>query len=416
MMKKIVVRAAQALAALAVALGVAALSIHLGGLPSFTPQEPPVKAEPTPEQLSRGRKLVGLLCQDCHENTRTHQLTGKPMSDLPKAFGEIYSKNITNHPTRGIGQWSDGQLVYFLRTGVRPDGQYVPPWMAKFPHLSDADLLAVVAFLRSGAPLVAASDALPPGVTRPSLLSKVLARTVFRPLPYPAQPVEAPPKADRVAYGRYLTFALDCYSCHSADFKTMNVLEPEKTPGFLGGGNLLVDGAGAEIFSANLTPDDETGIGRWTEAQFVRAVTTGVRPDGRVLRYPMLPKTGLEVEEVGAIYAYLRTVPKLHHEVKRPAAPGAVAAAQDRSGAALFEIYGCVSCHGTSGVGPVGDLRSANEHYPSDRDLRTWIDEAPSLKPGTRMPAWKGLIREEDYAPLLEHVRALARPEEQARR
>lgn len=412
---RLAVRALQVLAVLATLLGGLALALHLAGLPRFTPWEPPLHAAATPEHLARGQKLVGLLCVECHLDPETGQLTGKHQTDTPAIFGDIYSRNITNHPTRGIGGWSDGQLVYFLRTGVRPDGQYVPPWMAKFPHLSDEDLLSVVAFLRSGDPLVAASPAEPPGVTRPSLLSKALARTLFQPLPYPAQPVLAPPATDRVATGRYLLVALDCYSCHSEDFKTMNVLEPEKTPGFMGGGNALLDAEGQVVLSANLTPDPETGIGRWSEQDFVRAVTTGVRPDGRVLHYPMTPRTGLDDAEAGAIFAYLRTIPALRHQVARPAAPGAVAVA-GASGEALFRSYGCVSCHGASGVGPVGDLRTANEHFPTDQALRRWIDEAPALRPGTRMPAWKGLIREEDYPALLAHVRSLAHRDEQARR
>ena len=196
----------------------------------------------------------------------------------------------------------------------------------------------------------------------------------------------------------------------------MNVLEPEKTPGYLGGGNTLTDAEKKPIPSANLTPDDETGIGRWSEADFVRAVTKGVRPDGRVLHYPMLPKTELEEDEVTAIYAYLRTVPKLRNAVKRPAIELATTAAASDPGKRAYQKYGCGSCHGESGVGLVGDLRGANEHFASDEALRAWIEDAPKQKPGTKMPPWKGIIREEDYAPLMGYVRSLARPGKSATR
>lgn len=72
--------------------------------------------------------------------------------------------------------------------------------------------------------------------------------------------------------------------------------------------------------------------------------------------------------------------------------------------------YGCGACHGTNGAGAGGaDLRTANEHYPTDAELRAWIEDAPSKMPGTRMPAWKGVIKDEDHAPLMAYVRVLAR-------
>jgi mono/diheme cytochrome c family protein len=81
-----------------------------------------------------------------------------------------------------------------------------------------------------------------------------------------------------------------------------------------------------------------------------------------------------------------------------------------KPGKRLYVQYGCVGCHGETGVGMGGaaDLRRANEHYPNDADLRAWIEDAPSKKPGTRMPAWKGIVRDEDYALLMTYIRSLA--------
>ena len=72
-------------------------------------------------------------------------------------------------------------------------------------------------------------------------------------------------------------------------------------------------------------------------------------------------------------------------------------------GKELYERYGCVSCHGDDGVG-IADLRQAAEHYPTRETLKAWIQDAPSIRPGTRMPAWRGVIREEHYEPLIDHV------------
>ena len=52
----------------------------------------------------------------------------------------------------------------------------------------------------------------------------------------------------------------------------------------------------------------------------------------------------------------------------------------------------------------IADLRQADEHYPTRAQLKAWIRDAPSIKPETRMPAWDGVIREEDYEPLMDYV------------
>ncbi|MDB4937229.1 MAG: putative diheme cytochrome c-553 [Labilithrix sp.] len=415
-MKKLLKRASYVLGAIVALAAALALYIEIDGIPTYAHDTPVLTVVRTPERVARGKRLSTLLCNECHLNNETHALTGKHIEELPAEFGDVYSKNITSHPEMGIGKWTDGELEYFLRTGVRPDGQYVPPWMVKLPHLSDEDLHSIIAFLRSDDALVAPSATPPLGKTKPTFLAKALAHAVFRPLPYPKEPIPTPSRTDRVAYGKYLTFTLDCWSCHSADFKSMNVMEPEKTLGYMGGGNTLMDAEKKPIFSANLTPDDETGIGRWSEADFVRAVTKGLRPDGRPLHYPMLPKTELEEDEVTAIYAYLRTVPKIHNAVKRPSIEVAATAPANEHGKQLYQKYACGSCHGANGVGLVGDLRGANEHFPTDDGLRAWIEDASTQKPGTKMPTWKGIIRDEDYGPLMAYVRTLARPGKSAAR
>jgi mono/diheme cytochrome c family protein len=278
--------------------------------------------------------------------------------------------------------------------------------MVKLPLLSDDDLESIVAFLRSDDPLVAPLAVDPPGRSRPSFLTKLLSYVVFKPLPLPRQPIATPPITDTVAYGRYLSSSLSCFGCHSADFKTMNELEPERSAGFMGGGNPLLDQNGDVVRSANITPDEETGIGKWSEADFIRAVRTGVRSDRRVLVYPMEPLPELTEEDAAALYAYLKTVPKLRNPVPGPERK---ALAADASvGKRLYHGYGCASCHGESGVG-LADLRQAAQHYPTDEQLEAWIKNPSSFKPGTKMPAWDGVIQPDEYAPLMEYVKELGR-------
>jgi mono/diheme cytochrome c family protein len=385
------------------AVGGFLLFVQIDGIPKYPVEKIDVKVESTPERVARGAKLATLLCATCHLNPTTGALTGKRMLDAPKEFGEIFSRNITQHPDKGIGKWSDADIVYLLRTGVRPDGQYYPPWMAKLPHMSDEDLASIVAFLRSNDPRVAPANVDPPGVTRPSFLSKLLSHVAFKKMPYPDHAIVAPPKSDKVEYGKYVVMGLDCFSCHSADFKTNDFQNPDKSVGYLGGGNPVLGLDGKAVPSANLTSDDATGIGKWSEAEFARAVREGVRPDGHVLRYPMVPMASLDDEEVSAIYAYLRSIPKLRHAVAR--APFAEAPAGG-GGKALYLKYACFSCHGDKGVG-IGDLRKAKVDFPDDAQLHAWIRNAPSIKPGVIMPKFDGVIAEADYAPLMKYVREL---------
>jgi len=398
---------------LKIALGVATLLVLLlgialavtarGGIPYYTPGHVDLKVDVTPERVERGRHTMQMLCVACHLNHDTGTLSGKPMPDVPTKFGSAHSANITGDTETGIGSWTDGEIAYLLRTGVRRDGRYTPPWMVKLPLMADEDLKDVIAFLRSDDPLVRPLKVKRP-LSQPSLLTKVLARTVFKPIPYPAAPLAAPDPADRVAYGRYLVQARAlCYSCHSADFAKIDDEVPERSAGYLGGGNAMPDMDGRTVETANITPDPEAGIGKWSEAEFIRLVRFGVRPDASVIQYPMVPYPELTDDEVRAIFAYLKTVPPIKNAVPRPEA--ATVAGMD-AGRAAFYRYGCNGCHGDTGVG-VYDLRKGTTDFPTDEALIGYIRHPEIAKPGVKMPTWDGVIAEADYAPLAVHVRAL---------
>ena len=158
--------------------------------------------------------------------------------------------------------------------------------MVKLPNASDEDLRDIIAFLRSDDPLVKAQD-VDNHDSRPSFLTKALCRVAFKPFPYPTQQKPAPPPGDAVAFGRYLVnVRLLCFSCHSADFKTNDELHPERSAGYLGGGNAMPDIGGKLVHTSNLTPDAETGIGRWSVEDFRRALKDGIRPDNRPAALP----------------------------------------------------------------------------------------------------------------------------------
>ncbi len=292
--------------------------IHFTPPPVYdAPAIPELQVEATPERVAQGLKIASMQCIICHKGS-DGKLSGQLIRDAPKAFGKFYSPNITQHPDKGIGKWTDGELYYFLRTGLRANGKYASPAMPKFINAADEDLYSVIAWLRSDDERLQPSEQ----SSRPqelSFLSKALLKFVFKPFELPSQAINLPDTTQTVAWGRYLANNLyTCFACHSADFATNNDLDPEKSQGFYGGGNPMLDMEGRVVPSANITPDASTGIGNWTEEQFVQTVKYGKRPDGTLIRYPMLPHTPLTDNEVKAIYAYLRTVPAVNNKIDRP--------------------------------------------------------------------------------------------------
>ena len=390
-------------------VGAAALFIHLRGIPDYEPKKIAVKIDYTPERIERGHRLGNTLCAGCHADQETGKLIGTYMAEAPPEFGTIYSKNLTHDKTHGIGSWTDGELVYFLRTGIARDGRFNPV-MGGFPRMSDEDLYSIIAWLRSDDPRLAA-DPTPNGQTEWGFLAKVLAHVSFFPKEMPTSPIPTPDINDRVAYGKYIaTGVADCFTCHSADFKTMDTDVPENSERFMGGGNAMPDHGGGVIYTSNITPDKATGIGNWTEAQFIRAVRDGFRPDNTPLRYPMARYNYLSDAELGAVYAYLRTVPAIAYKVPRDERFAAMRASAT-TGKDIYQKYACYACHGQDGKGNC-DLRDAHEKYPNDNDLISWIRNPSAMQPDSKMPTWQGVIAEHEYVPLAKYVRELGMKKE----
>ncbi|MEI8133956.1 MAG: c-type cytochrome [bacterium] len=387
--------------------------VKLAGMPKFSDvHRPDIKVASTPERIARGRKIAGILCYGCHYNPATNKLSGHFLSEMPPAFGKIYSHNITNDKTNGIGNWTDGEVLYFLRTGIHKNNEYVPPYMPKFPHVAEEDMQSIIAFLRSDDTLVAPSPAIDTEEA-PSLLAYFLGRFVFKPLDYPKAEIPSPPAGDQVAIGKYwATGLIGCYQCHSADFKSNEEIYPEKSVGFYGGGNQMVDATDKPIYTANITPDPVHGIGKWTEADFLRAIRDGIRKDNTALRYPMSRFPGLSDSEIVAMFAYLKTVPPLTNP-RKPNPEYKYVNANPTEGGKIYYKYGCYACHGETGVGTC-DLTNASHKYHSDEDLIGWIKHPSKIVPNTVMPNWEGTIKEEEFAPLAQYVRQLAQQKQLA--
>lgn len=293
---------------------------HFKGIPDYQ-YDPPaavlhLQVPRDSARVARGAKIATMHCMECHAGP-DGKLVGKPMNDLPPMFGQLHTLNITRDSMHGIGAWTDGELYYFLRTGIHKDGHWSPPFMPKYSLMADEDLQSVIAWLRSDDPRIAPdSREYPPNEY--NLFVKTLANTLFGPPPFPEKPLVIPNPADKIAFGKYVADDLsNCYICHSADLLKVNGLQPEKSFGYYGGGTPMRNDAGETVTSANITMDPETGIGKWTEEQFIQAVRFAKKPDGSMLSRPMGPHSMLTDEEVSAIFAYLKTVPVIKNPVQR---------------------------------------------------------------------------------------------------
>ena len=124
-----------------------------------------------------------------------------------------------------------------------------------------------------------------------------------------------------VTRGEYLVRFGGCNDCHTPGY----FLGKPDSSRFLGGSDVGFDLPGLGTFvGPNLTPDNETGLGKWSRDQIITAIQTGVRPDGRILA-PIMPWSafaGLTKADAGAIADYLRSLPAVSHKAQGPFGSG----------------------------------------------------------------------------------------------
>jgi mono/diheme cytochrome c family protein len=261
-------------------------------------------AEPTPDLVARGKYVFGTAggCA-CHTTPEGAGLNaGGTKFDL-SFFGVVYTPNITPDTETGIGKWTDTQVINAIRRGERPDGSKLFP-IHPYKYLSniaDDEIEALVAYLRSVKPVKSA-------VPARSLKIPVPARTL-------TTAVKIAPR-EGLARGAYLAGgAGHCAECHT----------PRRFDGSTDDTKFLAGGPGPErSLAANITPHDETGIGRWTEAQIARFLRTGVKPSGQeaysLMRTVIVGTSAgfkdLKEADALAIARYLKTVPPIDNKVR----------------------------------------------------------------------------------------------------
>lgn len=248
----------------------------------------PIPADST--SLARGRHLVEDVssCTECHGD----DLGGAVLIDA-RPFMRLSAPNLTSGDGGVAPHLRDADWVRAIRHGVGPDGRALAVMpSATYQHLSDADLGAVVAYLKSVSPVnrVVAARSFGP-IARIQLARGTFPLFRADAIDHAAvRSVADPPRGVTVEYGHYLADIAGCTDCHG--------------PGLSGG---PVAGAPPDAPPAsNLTP---SGIGSWTEADFERALREGIGSGGRRLN-PFMPYRNLHFteHELHAVWLFVRSV------------------------------------------------------------------------------------------------------------
>jgi mono/diheme cytochrome c family protein len=294
-------------------VGIAAASYMVMRKPSMAPPLD-IKVEMTPERIARGKYLFTLSdCNGCHSGRDFSRFGGPVIEsqmgqgvEFPKELGmpgRIASRNITTDVETGIGAWTDGEKIRAIREGISRDGTMLYPMMpySSFRKMSDEDVMSLVAYLNTLPPIRHKVER-----SRVDFPVSVLIKSV----PQPAGSVPQADRSDRLAYGRYLVNLAGCGGCHT------QAEQGKPKPGVAFAGGERFNFPGAVVVSANITPDPQTGIGRWKEADFVEKFhqyreyvakgSPAAGPENFTIM-PWLEFSQLDAGDLGAIYTFLRT-------------------------------------------------------------------------------------------------------------
>jgi mono/diheme cytochrome c family protein len=313
-------------------------------LPKVAPADPSLKIELSKERVARGDYLVHHVndCFSCHSSRDWSKFGGPVIAGTEfmggeKVFderiglpGTVLPKNISPY---NLKNWTDGELVRVLRTGVRKDGEPLFPLMPyqNFAQMTQEDLYSVIAYLRT-------LKEVPNDVPEHELAfpMNLIVRTIPAEAgPYPA----APDPKDSVAMGAYLVKQASCAACHTPVDAHH---QPIAGMDFAGGQEfplLDIDGdmqplPGGAMRTANLTPDKETGIGSWSKEAFLERFRDwrGKAGEAQMVKIksgdfqtvmPWPYYAGMSDADLGHIYDYLHSLKPVSHAVVKYTPPTA---------------------------------------------------------------------------------------------
>lgn len=297
-------------AAVVAVVAILAIAISVRWDRRFQAPYPTLAASRDSAVVARGRYLVygPAHCSDCHTAPADYAslnrgswpaLSGGGAFTIPP--GTIRVPNLTPDRETGIGRRSDGEIARMLRYGVRADGRSAIPFM-EFHELSDADLVAVISFLRSQPPV---RNAVPDHDL--TLLGKAVMAFVIKPIgPSGNPPAESPPSGPTLERGAYLVTAVsNCAGCHTQ----RSMVTGAYTGPRLAGGSAMeaADKAHTQLVPPDITANPGTGrVALWTEDEFIARFRAGERIPGSPMPWQAFRR--ITEDDVRAIYRYLRSV------------------------------------------------------------------------------------------------------------
>jgi mono/diheme cytochrome c family protein len=281
----------------------------------------------TPTQVDRGKYLVDgpTACGACHTGRSSGVLTDPEEPRLYLAGGntledvgnyKLYVPNITSDAETGLGKWSDDQISRAIRDGVDDADTLLFPVMPfpSYQHMSDADVRAIVEYLRT-VPKVRQDR---PEFERDIPFIAKMGVSMGFVHHTPAANVTMPDRKDRVAYGRYVMHLGHCEECHALGSRGA---KDEGDDTYMGGSDKPFSTRGVgKVWAANLTPDQQFGIGRFSDEQVKGALRSGQRlEDGKPMAFPMssyIPHfSAMTDDDLDALIAYLRSLRPVHRQV-----------------------------------------------------------------------------------------------------
>jgi mono/diheme cytochrome c family protein len=249
------------------------------------------------EAIARGEHWVMAECIGCHGE----DLSGGPFFEAP--FGYIDAKNLTSGKGGIATEFTDEDWIRALRHGVTPENRTVLVMPATdFRYYSDSDLADIIAYVKSIPPVDKETrephmNLIGKALVGAGVLSRgvLVANDIEESGPIPGVYPDAGVTPE---YGEYIINASGCRTCHG------DTLSGGKSPD------------PSAINAPNLTPGGE--LIAWTEADFIKAIRTGVALSGHELDPKQMPwehYKNFSDDELKAVWSYLQSLPKLETTV-----------------------------------------------------------------------------------------------------